>query len=402
MDSATIKNDPVAGSKGAKPVVNARLVRTLTEMILALLICIIVLEICFAFAGLGEQDFLRPHPVNGFEAMPDKNITFRREGFSRTRFNSHGMCDKPRTLDKQRGTVRIAVVGDSIVEALQVEHEERMCSILEGKLNQKFKSPFEVLNFGMSASNIGQTFLRLQNKVIEFHPDIVVLFFPHHSTYDVIPQPNEIFPKICRPYFLISKDGLVADYTIMNHWLETKEGKRILATEWLREHSHIWGVIGSLSVQFTRSLGHVFDSASAADLQKHATKMESSSQATRVPASLINNANADRCIKFYYPIVDALLVKMARLCKEHQVQFVIAYLPFEADSAARLERNLLGRTCARAGIKFLDLGAAIVEKHYDKKESLYYQCHFSKYGNKVLADALRAELLRSGSLQKLY
>ncbi|MBX9686318.1 MAG: SGNH/GDSL hydrolase family protein [Candidatus Obscuribacterales bacterium] len=393
--------------------------RVLLETVLLGLLCIAVLEISFTFAGIGDQEYLKPDRVCGFEIMPDRSIVFRREGFSRTHFNSQGMADRERSIAKSADTYRIAVLGDSIIEALQVDQKKTMCALLEGKLNQnlKGKKKIEVLNFAVGAYNLGQMYLRLKTKVFEFQPDLVLLFVRHHGTYDVIPQPSEPFPKAARPYFFVGEGGrLVEDHTVYEQWAKSKSGKRIHNFAWLREHSRIWGAIGKSLEQ----AGGFFNSMKAgaskwgADVTAKQTAFaptQSDAPSEKLPlakeaapaaseAPFTQVSNGDNCIRCYYPIVDALIAEMDKESLAHHSEFCVAYMPAH-DSAAELERSLIRRTCSLRHIDYLDLGNAFDKAKQESKEALYFVCHFSEHGNRVLADAIYGGLLTLPGIQRL-
>src|SRR5262245_2100283 len=102
---------------------------------LAAVIAIVLLECLFTAAGIGEQEFLRPDQETGYKPMPGKHVTWRAEGFSRSRFNSAGLTGPEVSVAKPPGACRIAVLGDSMVQGLEVNAHERFSSVLEASLN---------------------------------------------------------------------------------------------------------------------------------------------------------------------------------------------------------------------------------------------------------------------------
>jgi hypothetical protein len=94
--------------------------------------------------------------------------------------NSNGFRDKERTIDKPKNTIRIAFMGDSMVEALHVPLENAASQVLEKKLNEmdrpKNVLKFEVLNFGVGNYGLGQMFLTYKNIASKFDPDFVLIF----------------------------------------------------------------------------------------------------------------------------------------------------------------------------------------------------------------------------------
>lgn len=67
------------------------------EFTLMTIAVVLVLEGLFGWAGVGEQECLRIDDYLGFSLFPNKDVTWRREGFSRVRFNSAGMQDREYT-----------------------------------------------------------------------------------------------------------------------------------------------------------------------------------------------------------------------------------------------------------------------------------------------------------------
>ena len=88
-------------------------------------------------------------------------------------FNEFGMRDKERKLIKEEGVTRIAVLGDSFVEGVQVSNEDVLTKKMEDYLGEKV----EVLNFGVAGFGTLQAYLTYKERVQKFKPDIVVLGF---------------------------------------------------------------------------------------------------------------------------------------------------------------------------------------------------------------------------------
>jgi hypothetical protein len=157
-----------ANTKGTRISATRVLMNGLTALI-ALAVVIAAVEMIFAWAGIGESEYLHPDPLTGFDGIPNKSVTWRKEGFGRFRYNSIGMQDVEHALAKPANTQRVAFAGDSFVEALQVDRSLNFCSLLERKLNENASNKrFEMLNFGVSNSNLGQMYVRLKHKILPF------------------------------------------------------------------------------------------------------------------------------------------------------------------------------------------------------------------------------------------
>ena len=131
------------------------------------------------------------------------------------RINSHGFRDEERDYEKPADTVRIAVLGNSWTEALQVPLEKTYCSVLQQRL---MLSPcfggkrVEVLIFGVAGYSTGQELLILQQEVWKYHPDLILLaFYPARDIANNIRELNNAVNPEQSPYFVYRGDRLVLD-----------------------------------------------------------------------------------------------------------------------------------------------------------------------------------------------
>jgi hypothetical protein len=128
--------------------------------------------------------FLQPDRALGWKQVPGMQWTWTGIGWYAADFsvgihtNSRGFRDREREPAKPDGVVRIALLGDSFVEALQVPLEKTAGQLLEARLNaarDDSKPRYEVLNFGISNYSVGQSMLAYENAAREFAPDYVFI-----------------------------------------------------------------------------------------------------------------------------------------------------------------------------------------------------------------------------------
>lgn len=117
------------------------------------------------------------------------------------RINAMGWRDRERSVKKAPRTFRIAVLGDSYVEAFQVESERTCLARAESRL-KGHRTPdydaFEVMNFGRSGMSPAEELIVLERDVFPCEPDVVlVLFTPHNDIADVN---RETAADACRPF----------------------------------------------------------------------------------------------------------------------------------------------------------------------------------------------------------
>jgi D-alanyl-lipoteichoic acid acyltransferase DltB (MBOAT superfamily) len=96
--------------------------------------------------------------------------------------NRWGLRDKDYTLEKPDRTHRIAVIGPSHVMGSGVADGQTFEAQLEERLNRESRSErydrYEVLNFGFSGVSLVQQAAILDERVLAFNPDLVVMTMP--------------------------------------------------------------------------------------------------------------------------------------------------------------------------------------------------------------------------------
>jgi hypothetical protein len=157
--------------------------------LIALLSVLVVVELCGQFYFFFYPSYINncmiPHKLLGWKTAPNCSFVstggrMNAEFFQEITTNSHGFRDKERTLTKPPETIRIAFMGDSMIEAFQVPFEKTAGQVLENKLNRILTPEndrnFEVLNFGVGNYGLGQMFLIYKEIASKFQPDYVLVF----------------------------------------------------------------------------------------------------------------------------------------------------------------------------------------------------------------------------------
>ena len=172
-------------------------------------------------------DFVDPAPTNlhisdpnlGWKLTPGASGEWTVEGASFVQVNSDGLRDREHTKAKPPNTLRVAVLGDSFTEAVQVPVEQTFGSKLEQKLGNceavKGRKKVEVINFGVQGYGTAQELIMLRKKVWDYSPDIVILAF--YIGNDVINNSPKLESERYRPFFAYDASGkLVPDMSFRN------------------------------------------------------------------------------------------------------------------------------------------------------------------------------------------
>lgn len=117
-------------------------------------------------------------PEFGWRGPPNQHRTFSTDGYTHTvTFNSLGMHDVEHSQEKPPGTYRILMLGDSFLQAEQVNSAETSARILEALLNETTPAAtkFEVISGGVASWGTGQQLLYYREEGRLFQPDLVLL-----------------------------------------------------------------------------------------------------------------------------------------------------------------------------------------------------------------------------------
>ena len=140
--------------------------------------------------------------------------------------NRYGMRDRERTL--AAAGLRIALVGDSFTEALQVPDDKTVSHRLEALLAGRA----EVLNFGVSSTGTAVQLLNYRKRVRPFRPDVVlVMFFAGNDVEDNLPSLKRKSDPIMAdvsPYLLLDADGVLNDTPAPGRFTRTSPLVRIV------------------------------------------------------------------------------------------------------------------------------------------------------------------------------
>lgn len=168
-------------------------------------VAVIAGELLLRFVGVSHPVFYAFEEKRGFYAgRAGASGSFTREGHSRVVINSAGLRDREHETAKPDNTLRIAVLGDSYAEAMQVDVTETFWAVLERELGSCAAlrgRKVEAINFGISGYGTGLEWLTLQKQAWDYDPDIVLLAFLTGNDVRNNALELEQNPKL--PYFVL-------------------------------------------------------------------------------------------------------------------------------------------------------------------------------------------------------
>ena len=147
---------------------------TKKELILAALVMLalpILGEVALRLARVQfDAELYGPDRDLGWVLRPGASGLVSTETRQYVRVNARGFHDQDRDYAKPPNTVRIAVLGNSWTEAMQVPLEKNYCAVLEKQLRERgcfAGKQIEVLNFGVAGYSTAQELLELRKGSVE-------------------------------------------------------------------------------------------------------------------------------------------------------------------------------------------------------------------------------------------
>ena len=106
-------------------------------------------------------EFRIPHPTLGWVLQPNTTyVNQLPEGTVTVTYNSQGWRDLEHEVEKPEGVFRILVLGDSFMEALQVEYEESLAGWIERESVSTFGAETAVRNAAVGGWDPPQYLIR--------------------------------------------------------------------------------------------------------------------------------------------------------------------------------------------------------------------------------------------------
>lgn len=205
-------------------------------------------EVAIRVLAPEAQELFAPHPVLGMFHIPGARATWTREGTALVEINTDGLRDREISVAKPPGTTRVLVLGDSIVEALQVPLDATFVKTLERGLERQGhpEQRTEVINGGVSGFGTAQEYLFFTQYGLEYKPDLVVLTFTVGN--DVRNNSERLESYRPTPFFSIENGRLVRSgraFYYESVWKKT-----------LREHSHLYLFLMRRKAVIAQTLGN--------------------------------------------------------------------------------------------------------------------------------------------------
>ena len=193
------------------------------QFILGFVFSTIITIVFFEFFFRFSEVFL-PSCVDGKgNFKSNAKISLQTESYNMVQVNKYGYLGTAYPPLKKDSLLRIALVGDSFVEGLQVREEFHFRSIMESELKQNFQNEnIQILNFGKSGFNFASMFVYSKLFIQQFNPDIIVYFIQEGDFFYKL-KDIEKFNKLNEQNFTVpvlesNKDKIVEYMRNFAYW----------------------------------------------------------------------------------------------------------------------------------------------------------------------------------------
>jgi hypothetical protein len=169
-------------------------------------ICLVFIEVVIRIFDLTPDVFLQPDERTGVWHTPNKEGVYFRKDVPKVsiKINAYGLRDHEYPYSKSGDVYRIALLGDSFSEALQVPLEATYHHILEMQLNlADFSKPIEVINFGVGGFGTVHEYFVFHHYVLKYQPDMIVLEFMLGN--DILENSPVLNGRKYLPYFVLKE-----------------------------------------------------------------------------------------------------------------------------------------------------------------------------------------------------
>jgi len=314
-----------------------RFAKGVAAVLVGLVLFVGAAELVLRLSGFNSPIWFGPDQRLGWGMRPGAEGWYTKEGRAYVRVNQAGFRDVAHALEKPERTYRIAMIGDSVVEALQVDlkdafwwrlqEELRGCPALAGRR-------LEIMGFGVAGYGTAQQYLLLQSTAMKYRPDAVLLAF---APNDVINNSMRLEPEAERPFFVPHGDSLRLDDSFARSSEFMQRRSRLFeayraSSDWLRFVQLVQAARNG--VQVLRQVGVAHASPTAVPGIEPTTRIELFAP-PREPA-----------LEEAWTVTERLATLMHRYSERHQARFVMLALTHSAqvhpDPAvrARLEQAL--------------------------------------------------------------
>ena len=182
-----------------------KIILSILKFSIAFILCLVILEVFFRFSEVFLPSIVYDDPKLGLLRKPNARIFSINEGFGMGEVNEFGYLGPGYPKERKENTLRVALIGASMVQGLELFDRNHFRKLLEDKLSLITGKKVEVLNFGRGGIDLRGMYTTYKYISSEFHPDINLIFAGNFSFIGKDDKPG--------PDYTVMGDSLIIDYS---------------------------------------------------------------------------------------------------------------------------------------------------------------------------------------------
>lgn len=367
--------------------------RTIAVSALCLLVVLLITEVVLRATHLfgARLSWVQPDTELGWRFTPNRTYWYGDENDHPItgKINSYGWRDREWSVKKEAGTIRVAVIGDSFVEAFQVEDDSTFVALTERRLQVELGRGVELMNFGRSGMTQTEELLVLRKDVAPFSPDVVVLFFTPMN--DIADVDRRTAINDLRSFYVQNGDGSL---TLDSGFTQRRQFKLKTFLNPFKQRS----ALVSLALQKYNTLRW----------NMRASRMSPGASSDKGMAGYLRlcTASPDGVHAENYRLNKVLIGEMAEFCRERGIRFLLVCVNmfYRCDDEGKIKAldptfdagfydDDLGSLADSLGIEYLGL-EKLFARECEKTGRSWHWIHWNYDGHRAVSDAM-AEKLKS-------
>lgn len=331
-------------------------------------------------------------PFTGYRHRPRAEGYWLQENRAPIRISSLGLRDRERPY-APGSPPRTVVVGDSIIEALQVEQSQTAVAIAEATLRSRITGA-EVVNLGLAGSTPPVEIARLQTLGSDLKPDLAIVFVSMTEFLDPVVTDDSMFTA-----YRVDADGKMR----LSYRFRSTRGYKFRNSPagtifyWLLDHSAVVRILNS-----RKNVGLFAELAQAQQAADIASQKSGACD-----ASQFNKALAlwrDNQPESAGAVLTAFIRDLAQIQSNRQFPIIVAAraVPFGCPSTPENRRrlaNIMQSRLAASNIQMVDFEGTVVDRFGQDGmrklhgfEATLGRGHLNYRGNRIYGEIL-AEMI---------
>lgn len=284
--------------------------------------------------------------------------------------NSDGMADREYPIAKPDGTIRIALLGDSVTANISTPSNEKFKTHWENSLSKSMRKPVEFMNFAVDGTSTWEQLQMYHLRAKKYKPDYVVLsFFWGNDVWN-----NSASLSRGRPNPLKDEYGPPT-------WLRSVAVKHRKTIRWLWNNSAAYQFLDTLKDKLQTNLAYT-------------QALKEVPAAVKTESTVINEPHYDPSFTWdseSWELTRKLIIKLKSDIELDGIQLLVFQIPAfgQLILPKPLPYQQFNEFLDQNQIAHIDAFDALVKLTQEEKLSLYYadQIHLNANGNRFFADA---------------